>query len=226
MPHPSLTPVTVQNGAARLLRGWSAAVIATVLAAGSHTLAGPGHHDDGPSPLVWILTLALAGPVCTALAGRLLSWTRLSVGVLLSQAVFHALYSLGPAAPPSAALPSASFGHLHTHGSLAAPAPLPGVSDPAVAEPLLPAAEHTMLAAHLLAAVATVVLLRHGERSVLATADWVLLRRPVLILRPAQLTPACGPRLVGLPTPPVLPALRELVSSLRWRGPPSVACPL
>ncbi|MGA8790996.1 MAG: hypothetical protein WB535_18795, partial [Paenarthrobacter sp.] len=50
----------------RLLRGLAAAVAATSLAAFSHVAAG------GPSPdgAIVVLSLALSGLVCTALAGR------------------------------------------------------------------------------------------------------------------------------------------------------------
>ena len=117
MSRPRSAPATHSSlqGTARLLRGWGAALVATVVAAGSHTLADPGHHDDGPSPLVILLTLALAGPLCTALAGRMLSWTRLSAGVLLSQGLFHALYSLGSGTVTGSAGPAAGHSHHAQH---------------------------------------------------------------------------------------------------------------
>src|SRR5699024_5402302 len=108
-------------GAARLLRGWAGAGVATVLAAGSHTLAnlldpGGSHagHDAGPAPILWILTLALAGPLCTALAGRRLSWWRLTAGVTASQLIFHWLYSAGPGVSAASARRADLIGH-HGH---------------------------------------------------------------------------------------------------------------
>ena len=207
-----------------LLRGWSAAVIATLLAAGSHALAGHGHHDAGPSPLVWILTLALAGPVCTTLAGRALSWGRLSVAVVFSQALFHGFYSLGPSTAPSASLLQAAE-HAH-HG--AAPAPVTVASSaaaPVAPDAVAAAPDPSMVLAHLLAAVATVVLLRTGERSVVTALDWVLLRRPVLVLTPAPVPAAHGLRTAESYVQPVLRGVCDLVAGLRWRGPPAVALP-
>ena len=75
----------------RLLRGVAAAVAATFIAAFSHVDAG-GPPPDGT---IILLSLALSGLVCTALAGRSLSLWRLSAAVVLSQALFHGLFSLG-----------------------------------------------------------------------------------------------------------------------------------
>ena len=80
-----------------------------------------------------------------------------------------------------------------------------------------------MLLAHLLAAVVTVILLRRGERAVLAAADWVLLRRPVLRLIPAVLPSSFGRRRFGSHRPPILHPFLDAVRSLQWRGPPAVS---
>lgn len=205
MPRPHLG-----SGPGRLARGWGAALIATLVAAGSHTLAGPGHHDDAPSPLVFILTLALAGPLCTALAGRMLSWTRLSAGVLLSQGLFHGLYSLGPGAAPIQAGTAPGHEHHVQHLTVAAAEPLP-VSEVGV----------SMAAAHLVAAVVTVMLLRQGEQAVLTAAEWVLLRRPVLTLVPVVLPSVFGQGRAAWHRPPILQPFRDVVTGLQWRGPPS-----
>lgn len=233
------------RGPARLLRGWAGAVVATLLAAGSHTLAGsaaPGH-DAGPAPVVWILTLALAGPLCTALAGRALSWWRLGSAVGSSQLLFHWLYSQSAALPnhPGGSVirdhagHSAQAGHASqtVQASLAsqlAPTSGPGAG-PLPAAEALPAADHAslaMAAAHVLAAVATVLLLRRGEAM---AARVVELAVGFVLLSP-------GARLAGwvlavrrprLPSRPAAPALRvgAVVSSgLRLRGPPVPALSL
>ena len=266
--HRSVRPAPLRGpspvrGPVRLLRGWAAAVVATLLAAGSHTLAGnttgnvPGH-DAGPAPVVWILTLALAGPLCTALAGRSLSWWRLWSAVGSSQLLFHGLYSQSAAHPgPTASAGLARgagpaygghgvhgihgvYGTHATHAAQAAPGaahgsphgPDPTLHPESVLGPGtlpgaegLPAADHTslaMVAAHVLAAVATVLLLRRGEamaaRVVELAVGWVL-RSPGARL--ARWVPAL--RLPRLPSRPAAPAWRTgavVLSGLRLRGPP------
>lgn len=263
-----------QRGMGRLLRGWAAAVVATLLGAGSHTLAGstaPGH-DAGPAPVVWILTLALAAPLCTALAGRVLSWWRLSLAVGSSQLLFHWLYSQpatpdGPAASAALARASAEGGHvghgIHgIHGldevpevpAMPAADPAHGVhSGPGVLTDGGPvasagtvsagdtalggngsaafapldavAADHAgfaMAAAHLLAALATVLLLRRGEVLAARMAELAVgfvLRSPGARL--ARWVPAVRPpRPPSRPLVPVLRAGAVVLSGRRLRGPP------
>jgi hypothetical protein len=229
------------RGPVLLLRGWAAAVVATLLAAGSHTLAGTtaGGHDAGPAPVVWLLTLALAGPLCTALAGRSLSWWRLWSAVGSSQLLFHWLYSQSPARPgdpgaaaasPQATLAGASAEAAHAgHAAHAGPAlradALP-VPDALPAPEALPIADHlglAMAAAHVLAAVATVLLLRRGEATaarVVGLAVGLVLRSPGARL--SRWVPALRPP--RLPSRPLAPAVRAgavVLSVLRWRGPPA-----
>ncbi|MGD6979320.1 MULTISPECIES: hypothetical protein [Citricoccus] len=250
------------RGPARLLRGWAAAVVATLVAAGSHTLAGssgPGH-DAGPAPVVWILTLALAGPLCTALAGRTLSWWRLGSAVASSQLLFHWLYSqsagTGRPAGPVPADPAGHAGHAAHAGhagpaaqsvqsaqvspsALAAevsPSALAAEVSPSAAAPgpsagtlpgaeVLQSADHSslaMVAAHVLAAVVTVLLLRRGEAMaarVVELAVGFVLQAPGARL--ARWVPAVRrPRLPSRPLAPVLRAGAVVSSALRLRGPP------
>jgi hypothetical protein len=228
------------RGPVRLLRGWAAAVVATLLAAGSHTLAG---YDAGPAPVVWLLTLALAGPLCTALAGRSLSWWRLWSAVGSSQLLFHWLYSQSAARPgdPGAAAPSlraplagagaeaAHAGHAAHAGGLRADT-LPGpetLSGPETlpATEALSVAGHlglVMVAAHVLAVVATVLLLRRGEAMAVRVVQLgvgLVLRSPGARL--SRWVPALRPP--RLPSRPLAPAVRAgavVLSGLRWRGPP------
>jgi len=218
------------------MRGWAAAVIATLMAAGSHTLAGG--HDAGPAPVVWLLTLVLAGPACTALAGRVLSWWRLAMAVVSSQLLFHWLYSW-PAVrsgAPGPLLPD----HHGAHGPAVAP-PVPGPSAPgdglySALPGALPSDLHTslhgdlltahtgpsMAAAHVVAAVVTVGLLRRGEAMALRVVELaagVLLRSPGARL--ARWVPARRPpRLPSRPTIPVVGPGAAQLSALRLRGPP------
>ncbi len=242
------------RGPARLLRGWAAAVVATLVAAGSHTLASstePGH-DAGPAPVVWILTLALAGPLCTALAGRALSWWRLGSAVASSQLLFHWLYSQSAVLPghPAGPVPADPAGHAaHAgHPGLAAqsvqvppsspaveasqPAAAPGLVDgPLPGAEALQSADHSslaMVAAHVLAAVVTVLLLRRGEAMaarVVELAVGFVLQAPGARL--ARWVPAVRrPRLPSRPLAPVLRAGAVVSSALRLRGPPVPALSL
>ncbi|MEV4900228.1 hypothetical protein AB0K08_02665 [Citricoccus sp. NPDC055426] len=240
---PAARPEPVR-GASRLLRGWAAALVATLLAAGSHTLANlvdPGaspsthaHHDAGPAPILWILTLALAGPVCTALAGRRLSWWRLAAGVTASQLLFHWLYSAtaGPAAAPAlSGLDGRHGAHSGHPGSL-----VPGIGSSAAtgssagttlgevpgAAGAVHADSPAMAAAHLLAAVMTVVVLRRGEVLAGRVADLavgLLLRSPGARL--ARWIPAVPVRRVSAAQLRVAYRPEDvLLPSLRLRGPP------
>ncbi|MGO1885530.1 MAG: hypothetical protein ACTH3G_09255 [Citricoccus sp.] len=234
---------TPARGAARLLRGWAAAVVATVLAAGSHTLANlvetgvsQAPHHAGPAPVLWILTLALAGPVCTALAGRRLSWWRLAAGVATSQLLFHWLYS---AAAPAAA-PTLTESGLHSgHGAqavstvgLAATAKATADAGPGAGAGEVPGAEaalHSdspaMMAAHLLAAVVTVLALRRGEvlaARVAELAVGLILRSPGARL--ARWVPAVPVRRASAARLTVVHRPDDvLLPSLRLRGPPAGA---
>ncbi|NUL47556.1 hypothetical protein F7P69_20475 [Cellulosimicrobium funkei] len=228
------------RGAARLLRGWAAALVATVLAAGSHTVAnlvesGASHaaHDAGPAPILWILTLALAGPVCTALAGRRLSWWRLSAGVAASQALFHWLYSATASAAPAAApVLTGSHGGHGQHGghpeglaaitTATATATVPGTGEVPGAGAALHADSPAMVAAHLLAAVVTVLALRRGEvlaAHVAELAVGLILRSPGARL--ARWVPAVPVRRVSAARLNLVHRPEDvLCPSLRLRGPP------
>lgn len=137
----------------RVLRGASAATIATFVALVSHVSGG----GEVPGVLgiaaPWILSVM----VCTFLAGRVLSLTRLSLAVVISQALFHVLFVLGMA--PGASI---STGHAHDHGAM-----LDAMATPLTASGTTAAlaADSTMWFAHALAAVITVVALYRGERA-------------------------------------------------------------
>lgn len=249
-PAPRATPV---RGHARLLRGWAAAVVATLWAAGSHTVASvstrsadlpahgnlPAHlHDAGPAPIVWILTLALAGPLCTALAGRRLSWWRLASGVGASQLLFHWLYSIAAVPADAGALSRlrAAAGHAgqvghpgsadqaHQSGDLGAGS-LVGVPSPAVADDALTTLSAAMVLAHVLAAVGTVLVLRRGEllaARVGELAVGLVLRSPGARL--ARWVPDVPVRRVAVRAVRVARRPDEvLLASQRLRGPPEFA---
>lgn len=222
----------------RFARGWAIAGFATFVAALSHTLGG----GAAPGLLPVVISLAFAGIVCIGLAGREPSLWRTAAAVLTSQLIFHGLFSLGASGgsqrtdAPAGTLPA----HSHAAGSallsvqsgaMTAPG-LSGVSGLPGAHGALPMAGMTgmsaapldaalMSLAHLLAAVVTIVALRHGERAfgILVAAARLVVRRVLVAnrlpvrARTAHRAPA--PALVFLPRD-----LGVLLSVMRHRGPP------
>ena len=208
----------------RVLRGASAATIATFVALVSHVSGG----GEVPGPLgiaaPWILSVM----VCTLLAGRVLSLTRLSIAVVISQALFHVLFVLGTT--PGAAV---TTGHVHDHAAMLDTALDTTLNTMATAVPLTAsgtsaalAAGSTMWFAHALAAAITVAALYRGERALRRLHDlarharsW--LGRFVAVLEtPTPEHPSPAParahRMV------LLHPLDHSASSLSRRGPPAL----
>ena len=220
-------PALPVHGGARLARGWAGALLATGLAAGSHTVLGAAH---APHPLVLLLAVALAAPVCTVLAGRRLCLPRVVAAVLASQAILHGLYGLASPAPGvPAALPTTA-GHLgHAVPASGELASFAAAHTSAHAMTHAGAAGHDhlglgMLTAHLLAAVLTVLLIRHGERLLVRAAGLVV--DAVLARRLPALRPASGRvRLSWGASAPRTPAGRVLIGATGLRGPPALSRP-
>ncbi len=100
----------MQSRWARVGRGAVGAAVATLVAALSHTIAG----GVPPSWFGVGVTFVLAASAGSVLAGRSVSWWRLTASVALGQAMFHLLFA-GMGTPTPAA---------HDHGAtLAALAP-------------------------------------------------------------------------------------------------------
>jgi hypothetical protein len=198
---------------ARFARGWIVAGFSTFVAALSHTVGG----GAVPGLLAVVVSLAFAGIVSIALAGRTLSTWRLTVAVLVSQLIFHGLFSLGTAGGTLTTM-DAGLGHAHGAGQAAVlMAPAAGVSAGAMH------AGHgwLMTAAHVIAAVVTVLALRYGERAfwgLFSTARVVVLALfgiPVAI--PVTHRARLGSSFVtGVPLRQRLAPLRPM----RHRGPP------
>ncbi|KIS25811.1 hypothetical protein TV39_19190 [Arthrobacter sp. SPG23] len=191
----------------RLVRGWIGAVVATSIAAGSHLAAG-GNAPDLP---LLLLALALSGLVCTALTGRGLSLWRLSFGVVLSQGLFHWLFSGAAAAHGSGATDRGHLAHL-------------SVLEPATGTIFSSATDHAsplMWLGHAGAAALTVAVLRHGETAVVRLVRAMRLRVTALLplFRPLPVRPAARALPANRPVRP----LRNLGAPLlvmRHRGPP------
>lgn len=200
----------------RFVRGWAAAVAATFIAAFSHVLSG------GPAPetSVLVLSLALSGLVCTALAGRVLSLWRLSAAVVFSQGLFHGLFSLGSVSMPAGAAGPAA-GHSGHAAHAVAAASGSGLTGTGTGAMVMDHASPLMWAGHALAALATIAVLRHGE--VTAVRLITALRLRVIAFLPVFLPLAVESGAPVIPADwPVRP-LRNLGAPLlvmRHRGPP------
>jgi hypothetical protein len=205
---------------ARFGRGWAVAGFATYAAAFSHVVA-----DGGRPPVIAIvLAIALSGPLCIALAGRL-SRRRLASAVTASQFLYHGMFSLfGVAGTGDGAAITGAVGH-HAHGAIMAPVAMSAPN----ASGLLPP-DPLMVASHAVAAAVTVAVMLFANRTVNAALTAI---RPILSLvdagpralraanalasRPPRLTPRFTAQWrERLP----LPDLAPLIGFLRHRGPP------
>ena len=217
--------------AARLVRGWAAALAATAVAAASHVLAGGAI----PHPSIVLFCLALSAMVSCALSGRSLSLPRTAGAVLASQGIFHLLFTVGgagmvggtsAAAGPGAGSHAAHAGHATSTDPTALAAQISDAGD-AGAAGVMGMAGHSSAAmwlGHLIAAVATVVLLRKGEAALLRIL--VAMRLRITTILPLFLPLPLGPRIPKLstliPADP-LPNLGVPLLVMRHRGPPAAA---
>jgi hypothetical protein len=203
----------VSPRARRLARGWAGAAIATSAAAISHAAAG----GQAPPVVLVLLSLALSGPLCMALAGRVLSRSSLLLGVLLSQSVLHALFAASGGAGTVAHAAHPSLHHAAQHGAAG------GAPGPALVLDVQSHAEHggtAMVVSHVLAALASYVLMRHGEVAAVVLLEALRLR----VRRRRQVLPAPvvvgRPRAVRAGRPHVLTDQTLLRPVRSHRGPP------
>lgn len=224
--------MTSSRSPLRLLRGGMAASLATAVALGGHLVGG----GTVPSWLGVAVPWWLAVAVCTVLAGSRFSLPRMGLAVLSSQALFHALFTVGAPGDPTRTLvdpPGSHLGHgLPTAGTLSSSHAGHGATG---SDGVAAVAEHTlhgqhadlqMLLWHLVAALVTTVLLHRGESFLLRCAG--LVGSVLDLLRTPPHSPA-RPRLVlprrPLPVPGVahLPhARRAVLTPQLRRGPPLV----
>ena len=180
---------------ARVARGWSAAAFAILAAAVSHTLAG----GNAPTPFALMVSLVIAGVVCTALTGRRLSRARLAASVAVSQALFHGLFS-------ALGTPVATR---HQMGSMAMDVTTGGHS------------ATTMWAGHAVAALVTIVAFTYAEAAFwgIATTATLFFARLLALTYSLPPRPFTLPRAIELEWQPI--ALTRLLSPMRHRGPPT-----
>src|SRR5699024_6698919 len=218
----------------RLVRGGTAASIATAVALGGH-LAGGGAMPAWLGILVpWWLAVA----VCTLLAGTHFSLARMGVAVLASQALFHGLFSAGTPGDAGRALvdpPGSHLGHGAGHAGHGAGGVVGHDAHGDGGEGVAAVADHAlhgshsdlrMLLLHVLAAMVTAVLLQHGESVLMRCARLALtvlavLAHPPLLLLITLLAPERPAR--ALPAAPyLLHAQRAVLTPQLRRGPPVV----
>lgn len=210
---------------ARLVRGWAAALAATAVAAASHVLAG----GSIPHPSIVLFCLAMSAMVSCALAGRAMSVPRTAGAVLASQGIFHLIFTAGGAGIPAPGAGSlvagttSAAGH-SAHG--ADPALLAHLADASQAGAGTAAAGHSALMwlGHLLAAAATVAMIRNGEAALLRILETMRLR--ITAIFPLFLPLPLGPRTPKLSVlAPAAPLcnLGVPLLAMRHRGPPAAA---
>lgn len=146
----------------RLARAVAYAAASTFAALAGHVLAG----GDSPSLAGVAVPLVLSIAACSWLAGAAHSRWRLAAGVLTSQALFHALFSIGAGDVTLAG----SGAHAH-HGTIEVAAAHTGHGS------------HAMTAGHLVAAIATYVFIRRAE------VLWLALSRGIASVAHRWLTP-------------------------------------
>jgi hypothetical protein len=195
--------------AQRLARGWIVGLVATTVAAVSHSLAG-GYQ---PGILSFGVALVFAGLLGTAVIGRRPSLPRLSVAVAVSQFSFHLLFSaLGAGSSVGSGSLSPSGGWMSDMSGMNVTSPTaPGASGHNhLADP-------SMWIAHALAAVLTIAFLRHAELAV-----WGMLTRAFTRVTAFAVPVVAVAHPVGAAGLPVVRVLvsRLLVSSASRRGPP------
>ena len=200
---------------ARFARGWIVAVFSTFVAALSHTLGGA----SVPGLLAVVVSLAFAGMVCVALSGRTLSFWRGAASVLISQLIFHGLFSLGA---PGGALGAEALTASGTHQHAALPGLIGPLAPGGGADVTHDGA--TMWGAHLGAAIITILVLRFGERAFWGLVESVRLGLRTLYVPAPWVVPVAVPVRIGHEAPVSAP--RDLIlvlSAMRHRGPPSGA---
>jgi hypothetical protein len=202
---------------ARAVRGTLASAVAIFVAALFHVAGG----GAAPGVVPLALSLAFATLASIALTSRRLSLWRLTASVVLSQFLFHALFSLGDGTARFVSSDGGTTGHLHAGMHLT----MTGSAMPAAhTDPAAP----SMWLTHATAVLITVVALRFGER-----AFWSLFETArVGVLRFAHLIAGAAPipvRVVAVVAAVAAaePArLRDLglpLARLRHRGPPALA---
>lgn len=185
--------------AMRVLRGIAAALFATFAAALSHQLAG----GVAPSVFGMAVSFTLSITICTLLAGRTVSLSRLSIAIVSSQAMYHLLFSVMLA--PDGIAPHNMSTMTFDFTSAAQ------------------AADSAMSLSHLAAAAVTVLAVRYAE-----VALWgLLITARLFVSRLLRVVVPVSLRSARLRLPQLAPLLarfaQRFLSTMRYRGPPAAA---
>jgi hypothetical protein len=206
----------------RLARGWLVGLVATTVAAVSHSLAG-GYR---PGILSFGVGLIFAGMLGTAVIGTKPSLLRLAGAVAGAQLAFHLLFSL-----LGTGTSAGSAGSVGSAGAAGAAADMQGMTSMGTSPAaLLTMTGHDhltdpgMWAAHAVAAALTILFLRHAELAVwgmLGRLGHVIATRLTLVLAPVRVEPST--RVLARAAVVLGPVERLLISSASRRGPPLLA---
>ncbi|WP_113719016.1 hypothetical protein [Arthrobacter dokdonensis] len=194
---------------ARLARGWTAAAFATSAAAFSHVLGG----GDVPHPLLVLLSLAISALVCVALAGRVLSFKHLVAAVVVSEGLFHLLFSTTSA---SSSVRASALG-VGQHAGM----DMAGASPALATMGRMAGHDAGMWFSHAAAAGLTIGFLRYGESSAVRLLH--VLRLEIAAVMGLAIVPIAAPSRIDAAPEPWLPALTALDVPLpvrHHRGPP------
>lgn len=193
----------------RLTRGWTAALFATSAAALSHVLGG-GH---APHPLLVLFSLIISALVCVALAGRVLSFKNLVSAVVVSEGLFHLLFSLSSANSPASALAAGQHAGLDMAGTA------PALAHTSMGH--MAGHDGSMWFSHAAAAALTIGFLRYGESGAVRLLHALRMRITAII--GLLIVPVAAPLRIDAAPEPWLPAMAALNVPLpvrHHRGPP------
>lgn len=205
---------------ARVVRGFAAAGVATLVAALFH-MAGGG---EAPSAVALTLSVVFSSLASIVLVGRRVALWRVTLSVAVSQFLFHALFTLSPSASFSG-MPMG--GHLHAGMHLTLVPGAAAATDAVTAGPTFLGEDVWMWLAHAAAAALTIAALLRGERTLVAVARFTFFRLRRFVDRVAAVTPVAPVR-VATPidtVPATLHGVEALIGALRHRGPPPTVVP-
>ena len=197
---------------ARVVRGLVAATLATFVAALFHVAGG----GTAPSGLALTLSLTFSGLAALALTGRRASTWRLAASVVVSQTLFHALFSLGAGATRFVSADGVAHVHAGTHL-------IAMTGQHLHASGVIPDSP-AMWVSHASAALVTIIALRFGEQAFWGLFETARIRLGQVVRRavvPVVSVFASAP-VHGESETPVLHNLGILVGRMRHRGPPLV----
>ncbi|SJN32029.1 hypothetical protein FM104_07705 [Microbacterium esteraromaticum] len=183
----------------RITRGASASAVATLIAALSHTIGG----GELPHPLLIVASSVFLTPLAAMLVGRRSRFASIAAAVAVIQWVFHTVFeTTGSTASSGAGLAP----HVHSVGALT---PMTHMSH----------ADAPMVAAHVIAAVVTTLLLWRGESMIHVIAQWVR----VQLRAPQLLVVLQAPRPSAVTHELHLPLKRLPLGDVCRRGPPALS---